>query len=150
MGSKPGKTVTAEGTAERNKALARELFSAMSRADVAALDRLYADDFELWTAGSLPFSGARTKAQALEGMGMIAGMFPQGIAFTILAMTAEGERVAIEAVSEGVHVSGLPYRNLYHFLLEARDGRIVRFKEYMDTELARDVLMRPPADATSP
>ena len=144
MGTEPGSARPGDAP-ERNKALARELFAAMSRADVAKLDELYADDFELWTAGSLPFSGTRTKAQALEGMGLIADMFPDGIEFTILAMTAEGERVAIEAVCDGMHVSGVPYRNQYHFLMVARDGRIVRFKEYMDTGLAQDVLMRPPA-----
>lgn len=130
---------------EANKALARELLAAISRADTARLDELYADDFELWTAGSLPFSGTRTRAQALEGMGMIAGMFPDGISFTIVDMTAEGDRVAIEATSEGMHVSGVPYRNRYHFLVVVRDDRIVRLKEYMDTGLAQDVLMRPPA-----
>jgi ketosteroid isomerase-like protein len=130
-----------------NKALARELFDAISRADVAKLDELYADDFEIWTAGSLPISGTRTRAQALEGMSLINSMFPDGIAFTIHAMTAEGDRVAIEASSEGVHVSGLRYRNEYHFLMVVRDGKIVRFKEYMDTLHAKEVLLAPPRDA---
>jgi len=135
--------------AARNRATARELFAAISRADVAKLDELYADDFELWTAGSLPFSGTRTRAQALEGMQMIGGMFPQGIAFTINAMTAEGDRVAVEAESKGMHASGALYHNFYHFLLVIRDGKIVRLKEYMDTLVAKDVLLRPPAPAPS-
>lgn len=139
----------ASDSVEANKALARELFDAISRADVEKLDVLYADDFEIWTAGQLPISGTRTRAQALEGMKMIDGMFPDGIRFTITGMTAEGDRVAVEAFSEGLHVSGKPYRNEYHFLMVVRDGRIVRFKEYMDTLHAKEVLLAPPS-TTSP
>ena len=131
--------------AVRTEELAREMIEAISNADVAKLDELYAEDFELWTAGDLPFSGTRTRAQALEGMGMIDQMFPNGIRFEIVAMTVQMHRAAIEATSEGMHVSGTPYRNQYHFLLESDGEKIVRFKEYMDTLHAKDVLMRPPA-----
>jgi hypothetical protein len=133
---------------EVNKALARELFAALGRGDVSWLDEHYAEDFEIWTAGSLPFSGTSGKAAALEGMRGISAMFPTGIEFTIVAMAAEGDRVAIEAESHGVHISGKIYHNRYHFLMVARDGKITRFKEYMDTEHARDVLMSPPAGAS--
>ncbi|MFN8544425.1 MAG: nuclear transport factor 2 family protein [Candidatus Binatia bacterium] len=123
-----------------SRRLAEALFAALSRSDRAAVDRLYADDFELWTAGSLPFSGRFTRAQAMQGMDAVLGLFPDGLAFTILAMTAEGERVAVEAESHGRHVSGRVYHNHYHFLVVVRDGKIVQLKEYMDTEHARAVL----------
>ena len=125
----------------RNREIARELFEAISRADVAKLDELYHDDFQIWTAGSLPFSGTSDKAGALEGMKMIGSMFPNGLQFTILETTAEGDRVAIEAESNGVAASGVPYHNLYHFLMVVKDGRIHRFKEYMDTMHANEVLV---------
>jgi uncharacterized protein len=67
-------------------------------------------------------------------------VFPQGIRFTIQAMTAEGERVAVEAESEGMHVSGRLYSNQYHFLFRFREGKVVEFKEYMDTERVTDIL----------
>ena len=123
-----------------NKALVRIFFDALSRADVEAVRELYAEDFELWTAGTLPFSGTSNKAQALEGMRGILSIFPEGLDFSIDAMTAEGERVAVEAKSEGVHTSGARYHNRYHFLLVVRDGRITELKEYLDTEHAREVL----------
>jgi ketosteroid isomerase-like protein len=123
-----------------NKALVRTFFDALSRADVEAVRELYAEDFELWTAGTLPFSGTSNKAQALEGMRGILSIFPEGLDFSIDAMTAEGERVAVEAKSEGVHTSGARYHNRYHFLLVVRDGRITELKEYLDTEHAREVL----------
>ena len=47
--------------------------------------------------------------------------------FTIHSMTAEDDRVAIEAESYGEHASGKTYNNHYHFLMRLRDGKIVRF-----------------------
>ena len=129
------------GLAASQRAIAEELFAALSRADVAAVDALYADDFELWTSGTLPFSGSSNKAEALELMKMITSAFPDGLQFTIDAMTVEGERVAVEAHSQGRHASGRDYHNRYHFLLVIRDGKVMQFKEYLDTEHARDVLL---------
>ena len=126
---------------ERQRAVVAELFRAISAADTEALEELYADDFEIWTAGSMPFSGTSKKAQALEGMKMIGGMFPDGLEFTILETTVEGERVAVEAESKGRHVSGLEYNNLYHFLVIVRDGKVHALKEYMDTDHAQAVLV---------
>lgn len=54
---------------------------------------------------------------------------------TVLGMTAEDDRVAMEAKSEGV-VSPSTYRtygNFYHILFRIRDGLIILYKEYQDT-----------------
>jgi hypothetical protein len=126
---------------EDNKELAHEFLAALSRADTEWVNDHYADDMELWTAGSLPFSGTSNKQQALAGMPQILGLFPEGIEFTIHELTAEGERVAIEATSRGTTFRGDVYAQEYHFLLRVRDGKIVAFREYMDTELARRILV---------
>ena len=131
-----------DAAAEERRAITRELFDALSRSDVAAVDALYAEDFVLWSPGALPFSGTHGKAEALELTKMITAAFPQGLRFTIDAMTVEGERVAVEAHSEGRHASGRDYRNQYHFLVKIRDGKIVMLKEYMDTQHAMDVLLQ--------
>ena len=97
-------------------------------------------------------SGRFSKAQIQGAAGQIYEVFPQGIQFTLDALTAEGERVAVEAHSQGRHVSGKLYTNEYHFLFEFRDGKLAVLKEYMDTERVTDILcggQRPPqlADA---
>lgn len=125
---------------EENKQIACEFFAALNRADSTAIAKLYADDAVLWTAGSTPFSGTFTKTQAIQGMGAVLSLFPDGLLFTIKAMTAEDERVAIEAESRGRHVSGKVYNNQYHFLMIIRDGKVAAFKEYMDTMHANEVL----------
>lgn len=133
---------------ERNRQLVQRFIGAMSSGDTASIVDAYAEDGAVWTSGRTLISGTFTKAQIREAAGRIFEAFPHGIEFTIHAMTAEGERVAVEAESRGMHVSGKLYNNLYHFLFQFRDGQLVRLKEYMDTELVTEILcggQRPPA-----
>jgi uncharacterized protein (TIGR02246 family) len=124
----------------RNKQLVQAFFDALNRNDSAALLDAYADDGRCVTMGNTLISGSYGKAQIREYAAGVLQVFPQGIRFDILAMTAEGERVAVEAESAGLHVSGTPYSNQYHFLFRFRDGKVVEFKEYMDTEKVTDIL----------
>ena len=125
---------------EENKRIARDFMDALSRADADWVLEHYAEDV-MWTAGSLPFSGTHTKDEIRGLMDGILGAFPKGLRFEIKTLTAEEDRVAIEAESRGTHVSGKPYHNEYHFLMRIRDGRIVEFKEYLDTLHANEVLL---------
>ena len=126
---------------EENKRIARELVEALTRADTKRALELYADDFELWTPGNLPFSGVHTRPEVAALMDGVLGAFPAGLCFTITGMTAEGDRVAVEVESRGEHASGGLYQNQYHFLLVIRDGKIRGLKEYMDTLHAREILV---------
>lgn len=126
---------------EENKKRVREFFAALSRGDLQTVLDAYADDGVCWTAGSLPISGTRTKSELAPFMEGVIGAFPDGIRFTITGLVAEGERVAVEATSDGSHASGHDYHNEYHFLFRFREGKIVEFKEYLDTKLAWEVLL---------
>ena len=126
---------------QENKQLARDFMDALSRADTNWVLDHYADDMVMWTAGSLAISGPHTKEEIRPLMDGILGAFPNGLEFTVKTLTAEEDRVAIEAESRGEHVSGKPYENQYHFLMRIRDGKIVEFKEYLDTQLANEVLL---------
>jgi len=125
---------------EQNKVIARAFFDAINRGDTASVVSAYADDGHLETMGQTLISGVYSKAQIQAAAGQIFAAFPTGLRFVIRHLTAEEDRVAIEAESFGQHVSGKPYHNYYHFLMFLRDGKIVRFKEYLDTEHATDVL----------
>jgi ketosteroid isomerase-like protein len=57
--------------------------------------------------------------------------------WAVLATTAEGDRVAVEAESHANLKGGKVYNNKYHFLFELRDGKITKCKEYNDTHHAR-------------
>lgn len=125
---------------ERNKQCVLDFFELMNRGDAEALADSYADGGEVQTKGHTLISGTYGKEQVRTFAGQIYDAFPNGIAFEIVSMTAEDDRVSVEAVSKGAHVSGQLYTNEYHFLFELTDGKIRRLKEYMDTERATDIL----------
>jgi ketosteroid isomerase-like protein len=69
------------------------------------------------------------------------GLFPDGITMEFLSATADGDRVALEATSEGRLASGHVYRNNYVFLLKFTGPKVRSVQEFLDTAYARDVLM---------
>ncbi len=125
---------------ERNKKLVHEFFGLLNRGDVAGILAAYAVDGQLQTMGRTLISGRFTRAQIEAAAAQIYQAFPHGLTFEIDAMTAEGERVAVEAHSHGRHASGVTYSNEYHFLFVFRDGRLELLREYMDTERVTDIL----------
>lgn len=125
---------------ERNKQFARDFFAAISRADTQAVVDAYTEDGEVHTMGRTLISGVFKKPQIAAAAGAVLGAFPQGIRFVLHNLTAEEDRVAIEAESFAEHVSGKFYNNKYHFFMRIRDGKLVLLKEYMDTELITEVL----------
>ena len=125
---------------ENNKTLTLAFFDAMQRGDANAIADTYADDGRVVTMGNTLISGSRSKEEIRGFAGGVLEAFPEGLSFNILSITAEEDRVAVEATSEGMHASGLPYKNHYHFLLTWRDGELLELKEFMDTEHATDVL----------
>lgn len=130
---------------EANKAVVRGFLEAMSRGDMDHILDAYAEDGYVHTMGSTPISGKYGKAQIAEFASGIFGAFPKGLTFTISSITAEDDRVAVEAESDGAHSSGQNYHNFYHFLFTLRDGKVISLKEYLDTQMILDVLMAPPA-----
>jgi ketosteroid isomerase-like protein len=123
-----------------NKKLARELVDAMSRGDTQWFLDNYAEDVVVWTMGNTLISGKYDKSQVAGFADSIFEAFPLGISFTIHGMVAEGDTIAMETESQGVHACGKQYNNFYHMLVKFRDGKITLLKEYLDTELVTDVL----------
>jgi ketosteroid isomerase-like protein len=129
-------------TTENNKAFVRDFFDALNAGDAQRILDAYAEDGCVETMGNTLISGISYTDDIAPAVAAIYDVFPSGLRFTITGMTAEGDRVAVEAFSEGEHVSGQTYNNQYHFLFEMADGKLKRLREYMDTELVTDVLCR--------
>ena len=125
---------------DENKRLTQVFFEAMQRGDADAIADTYADEGRVVTMGNTLISGSRGKEEIRGFAGGVLEAFPDGLVFEILNMTAENDRVAVEATSTGTHASGKDYSNHYHFLLTWRDGQLLELKEFMDTEHATDVL----------
>lgn len=134
-------------TTASNKAIVSKFFAALNAGNINAVVETYAADGYVHTMGGTLISGQSGKQQIAASAAGIFEVFPSGLSFTVHDMVAEGNKVAVEAESEGEHVSGQTYNNQYHFLFEFRDGLLIKLKEYMDTELVTDVLcggQRPP------
>lgn len=132
---------------DTNKMIVKDFFKALNSGDVDAIVDTYADVGYVQTMGNTLISGQSSKDQIKAAVAGIYEVFPTGLSFTVLDMVGEGEKVAVEAVSEGEHVSGQTYSNEYHFLFEFKKGELIKLKEYMDTEQITDVLcagQRPP------
>lgn len=134
-------------SAQENKAIVTAFFAALNRGDIETVVDTYAEDGHVRTMGNTLISGQFSKDQVASSAGGIFDVFPEGLKFTVSDMVAEGDKVAVEAESEGEHISGQNYNNEYHFLFKFRDGKLVSLREYMDTEHVTDVLcggQRPP------
>ena len=124
----------------------------MTTSPPASFD-LLAEDLS-WTimgkeSGS-ELKGAQTKEQFiadLAGAGNTKGLdnvsekvFPKGLRLKIHGVIAEGNKGALEAESFADTSTGKKYSNVYHFLFELRDGKIITLREYMDTAHQIDVI----------
>ena len=125
---------------DSNKTIVTQFFDALNRGDVAFIVDAYAADGCVQTMGNTLISGVFSREQVAASAGGIFDVFPNGLTFTILNMVGEGDKVAVEATSVGEHISGQTYSNEYHFLFEFQSGKLIRLKEYMDTERVTDVL----------
>lgn len=125
---------------QMNVSRARSFVDAMSRGDVNAVEALVSDSFDYWVAGRTSLSGSRTMTDLAAAMPDFAQVFPDGLHMSVTGITAELQRVAVEAVSQGVTAEGKTYQNDYHFLLEFDEaGKIAKVREYMDTAHVADV-----------
>ena len=101
-------------------------------------------DSALWTVIGkpelLPLAGTKTKAEYIELLKALGATFPKGVSITPKCITAEGDRVALEAESFGEMANGKIYNNMYHFLFEIRGGKIQIVREYCDTLHVSNVL----------
>jgi ketosteroid isomerase-like protein len=96
---------------------------------------LLTPDAVWWAPGRGEFDNATFQKTA----GAFAGMFKAPSVITVYGITAEGDRVAIEAEGRAELTNGRIYANRYHYLFVFRDGKICRAKLYNDTKHAADI-----------
>lgn len=125
---------------EDNKKVVLGLFENLSAGNAAAVLDALADSATWWVAGNFPLSGTKTKAQFAELIGGLGSKIDGALTVTPTGVTAEGDRVALEAESHAKMKNGKTYQNKYHFLIIVRDGKIQQVKEYLDTMHANEVL----------
>jgi len=121
---------------DANKRLVREFLDHYANARYDTALAMLAPDARWWIPGhpqEFPAAGWADKATVERRLAANLKLLPHGIEIIVGDMTAEGDRVAVEAESKAKLVDGTLYHNRYHFLFVVRDGRIHAVKEYLDT-----------------
>jgi ketosteroid isomerase-like protein len=119
---------------QQNKQTAIAFVETMARTGIDL--GVVTDDAQWWVPGT----GWLPRAQFMKLVEKFGERVAGPVTLTIEGVTAEDDRVAIEAQSHAPLKNGKTYNNTYHFLFIFRDGKICRAKEYNDTSHARDVL----------
>ena len=114
-----------------NKAVIARFFA--TAGDGGDILPFLADDATWWVPGHWELGGTYRKDQLGPVFDRVLALMEVKPRFTIHAVTAEEDRVAVDCEGEGRFRDGTPYRNSYHFLFRLRDGRIVSAREFLDT-----------------
>ena len=123
---------------EEHKKIALAYFEERSAGNSRAFDRLA--ESTIWRVMAKgPMGGTKTKAELLKILTQTTARFEEPVKFTVTGITAEGDRVAIEAQGHAELTNGKVYRNTYHYLFVFRDGKICRGKLYNDTKHAAEI-----------
>jgi uncharacterized protein len=119
-----------------NKRLVRDFLEHYGAGRYDAALEMLAPDARWWLPGhpdEFPAAGWVDKGTVQRRLASNLKLLPHGLEIIVGAMTAEEDRVAVEAESKATLVNGRRYHNRYHFLFVVRDERIQVVKEYLDT-----------------
>ena len=117
-----------------NHAVAEAYLAAVTAGDLP--DSLLTDDMTAW----LTTQGPVSKSDYQGAIRLLARMCQSPIRFVIGAITAEDDRVVVEAHSQATLIDGQPYANTYVFCLRVRDGRIAWIAEHFNPLIAQEKL----------
>lgn len=106
----------------------------------AAVKALMAPNYTHWTQGTYRGIGEITEKNIDRLVEYIFSQVIGEFKLEVVGITAEGDRIAVEAVSNAMIRGGFEYNNKYHLLFTIRDGYIQSFREYLDTQHLAEVL----------
>jgi ketosteroid isomerase-like protein len=109
---------------EENKKTVLAFIEAFGRAEVD--QSLLCEDAVWW----IPGRGFIDRATFIGIVDKVNSLFVAPPAMKVTAVTAEGDRVAVEAEARADLKDGRVYANTYHFLFYLRDGRIREAREH--------------------
>ncbi len=119
---------------ETNKQIVSNFFKAVDAGRRDEAFGVFSEDLRFDLVAPPPVGGVRNMAEFGRFYAeVMAPAMAAPLRVKLIGMTAEGDRVAAETVSECVNTKGVPYRNRYHTLFVIRDGKIVEMKEYLDS-----------------
>jgi ketosteroid isomerase-like protein len=136
-------------TSESNKKIVLNGYAALKVGHVAGYLDSLAEDVTITYFGNHLFTGTyRGKADIIGNyVPLLLARLDGPIKITVTNAIAEGDQVFVEAQGESRTKDGLSYNNLYGIVLRLRDGKIAEIREYMDTELVKNIFGGPTAES---
>jgi ketosteroid isomerase-like protein len=124
---------------QQNKKIVEDFLATFSAGDIDGVGEGLTDDATWWVLGSIDnFSGSYTKQEMLNLLPNFKTVYTTGaLKIEPRTMTAEDDRVAVEAEGHAELANGRVYNPLYHFLFQVRDGKVASVREYLDTDHGR-------------
>lgn len=125
---------------EANKAAVRGWFEAVNRGDEAAILESTAEDFVFLTMAVEPewLQYKWDRVQFSKVPSNMSTVLTAPIQLKIVAITAEDDRVAVEAETDSQLLNGRRYNNAYHFVFKLRGGKFTEVREYSCSHLAQN------------
>ena len=127
--SEAAETTTGQALADRNRDLVLRLMTALDAGDTAEIRAILTPDVDWYVSGvgTLDLETLLSQMKQMMGEAIVAKT-------TVVATTAEGERVAVESRGNFEFADGRAYRNHYHHLFTVRGDRVVGVREYLDLQ----------------
>tara|TARA_B100000900_G_C20316212_1_gene608230 strand:- start:328 stop:747 length:420 start_codon:yes stop_codon:yes gene_type:complete len=137
-------TISAEPTStrgeEENLQIVKNLLTSLLSADKEKALGLINENFEMSLPVSVsprPISGVVAFGKYVEAA---AKVFAEGVIFEEIGAVSVGDTVVLEVKIIGRARSGRQYENLYVHWFELEAGKVSRWREYVDTKRAMELL----------
>jgi ketosteroid isomerase-like protein len=128
-----------------NKALLQRIYADLAEGNSRSFVAAMADDFRWVIAGSSRWSRTFEGKQAVmtQLFAALRATIADRVRTSATRFIADGDQVVVEARGNNLTHAGVPYRNSYCMIYTVRDGKLAEMVEYMDTDLALNVLGDP-------
>ena len=122
--------------ADSNKKLVKDTWDAFWRGDIAAGLANMSDDITWLTPGTMTLSGLRKGKDAIRQFRFTELDIFLELQRTVVGLYGDGDTVILEVKAEGRLRNGEPYENAGCVVWEVENGKIVRVRQYVDTQKA--------------
>jgi uncharacterized protein len=114
-----------------NIAALNEYYARLQVSDAEGAAAFYAEDLAYWVCPGSDYSGVHSKTKMVENLLPAFFSSQDGpIKFNVISMTAQDDRVHIEATGEMKLKDGGRFDNNYSWLFRLRGGKIINIKEF--------------------
>ncbi len=121
-----------------NKAVVRAMLAALAAADYPKMLSYLDDDIQFYVIGSTKYSGLFSGKQEFWER-LLKPLTDQigegGFSEEIIKIIGEGDLVVTESRGSETTTKGVEYNNEYAFIYRLRNGKILEWNCYLDTQL---------------